>query len=575
MRWLIRRVTRKGKGAVSYEEDIHYGDVLTIGRGSDQAIFIPDMRVALDHAKVTALGGGQYRVESLILAGIRVNSEIVHSATVSAGATLDIGTSRLSLLEPPADFDAGVEISAIDKAEMKAEKEAKAKPTMLTQTWLSKRRPAWLLFAVVAALFIAIPMLAHYSPGFSDTAAKVPGLPDRDSWQAGNLAASHHYFGSQCTLCHQKAFKWVRDEACARCHAATPAHADPVKFNLPELGDARCAHCHRDHNDTDGLVIKDQILCDECHDDLKAHTKNASPLADVSDFLDEHPEFYVNLPHWNAEGKFEPMRTSLATQGITEASGLKFPHDVHLDSAGINSPNGKKRLICASCHVPDAGGAIMKEVDYEPMCQECHRLDFDIREPERQVPHGKIAEIQYMLDEFYARRALEGGYGDAAAPPQVQTRRRPGVQLSRQEQIEALAWAREKSRRTGDNLFTGRACTVCHTVEPRPEGDERYYIAPVRVAGVWYAKSHFTHLKHETMKCADCHAANESTASSDLLIPGIANCRQCHGGEKAKNLVASTCIACHGYHDSKFLVLAELQARAKKAAASAPAPNGR
>ena len=31
MRWLIRRVLKKGKGAVSYEEDVHYGDVLTIG----------------------------------------------------------------------------------------------------------------------------------------------------------------------------------------------------------------------------------------------------------------------------------------------------------------------------------------------------------------------------------------------------------------------------------------------------------------------------------------------------------------------------------------------------------------
>jgi len=53
MRWLIRRVTRKGKGSVAYEEDIHYGDVLTVGRGADQAIFVPDLRVALEHARIT------------------------------------------------------------------------------------------------------------------------------------------------------------------------------------------------------------------------------------------------------------------------------------------------------------------------------------------------------------------------------------------------------------------------------------------------------------------------------------------------------------------------------------------
>jgi hypothetical protein len=56
MRWLIRKVGRKGKGQVSYEDDVHYGDVLTIGRGADQAIFLPDLRAALAHARVRAQG---------------------------------------------------------------------------------------------------------------------------------------------------------------------------------------------------------------------------------------------------------------------------------------------------------------------------------------------------------------------------------------------------------------------------------------------------------------------------------------------------------------------------------------
>ena len=37
MRWLIRRVTRQAKSGAAFEEDIHYGDVLTLGRGADQA----------------------------------------------------------------------------------------------------------------------------------------------------------------------------------------------------------------------------------------------------------------------------------------------------------------------------------------------------------------------------------------------------------------------------------------------------------------------------------------------------------------------------------------------------------
>ncbi len=538
--------------------------MLTVGRGSDQAIFVPDLKVALEHARLTALGNGQYKVESQILAGVRVNGAATQNVNAGPGTQVEIGGTRLTLLEPSGDFDAAVEVATIDQAEKQAASEAKSLPTALGQTWLARRLPSWLLFTLIAGLMVLLPMAAHYSQKLAAFEAHSP-LPTRDAWQAGELAASHKFFGAQCNLCHEKAFRWVRDESCARCHAATRAHADPVKFNLPALGEARCAHCHRDHNGTDGLIIRDQVLCSECHSDLRQETANATTLGDVEDFGDAHPQFSVNLPQWDANGAFAPVRTSLATPRIEEQSGLKFPHDAHLDPKGINAPDGKKVLSCASCHQPDAGGAAMKPIDFEPMCQECHRLDFDIREPQRQVPHGKIAEIQFMLDEFYARRALEGGYGDAAAPPQVQQRRRPGQALSRQEQAEALAWAREKSRKVGEDLFTGRACTVCHTVALRPDAENPWYVAPVRVNGIWYAKAAFTHAKHEAnMKCGDCHAAADSKASSDLLIPGIDNCRQCHGGEGARDKVASTCIACHGYHDSEFLVLSELQARARE-----------
>mgnify|MGYP002144107037 CR=1 FL=1 len=38
------------------------------------------------------------------------------------------------------------QVSTIDKAELKALKDAKALPTSLAQTWLSKRRPSWIVF---------------------------------------------------------------------------------------------------------------------------------------------------------------------------------------------------------------------------------------------------------------------------------------------------------------------------------------------------------------------------------------------------------------------------------------------
>src|SRR5579864_3601055 len=157
MRWLIRRVLKKGKGAVSYEEDIHYGDVLTIGRAADQAIFLPDLRVALNHARITLLASGQYKIESLILAGIRVDGQIAYTTTAAAGAVTEIGNTRLTLLDAPQDFDGGIEISTLDKTEQKAEKERRAKPTRLTQTSLSKRKPSWLLFVGILLFGLALP----------------------------------------------------------------------------------------------------------------------------------------------------------------------------------------------------------------------------------------------------------------------------------------------------------------------------------------------------------------------------------------------------------------------------------
>ncbi len=549
MRWLIRRVLKKGKGTVSYEEDVHYGDLLTIGRAADQAIFLPDLRAALNHAQVTLLAGGQYRVESLILAGIRVNGEITYNTIVATNSIIEIGNTRITLLEAPQDFDAAVEVSLLDKGEQSAAQAKRAKPTALEQTWISKRRPSWILFLTTLLFGLVLPMLGHYVPGFGEMLRRSP-LPSSNSWSPGELDAAHHFFSQDCTRCHETAFLQVRDHACLACHTNTHAHADPVKFNLPQLGNATCRSCHQDHQGARDLIRADQRLCADCHANLKSRTQNTSQLEDVMDFATGHPQFNLDLPAWDSNGQFAPQRTRLDI-GTKENSGLKFNHLKHLSEKGLNTPTGHKSLTCANCHTPQAGGAKMQPVAFEAMCHDCHRLSFDTLAPEREVPHGKVAEVVYMLDEFYAKRALEGGYDDAQSPAIVQERRRPGSPpLSRQQQQEALAWAREKTRTVTESLFTGRACTTCHKVTAPKNPGDTWQIAPVRVAGVWYASANFTHAKHTTLDCEKCHDARQSQVSADLLIPGIGNCRTCHAGAYAKDKVATTCIACHDFHRS-------------------------
>jgi hypothetical protein len=555
MRWLIRRVLKKGKNSVSYEEDIHYGEILTIGRASDQAIFLPDLRAALNHATVTSLGGDQFRVESLIVAGIRVNGEITYSTTVGAGAVIEIGNARLTLIDARGDWDAAVEVATIDKSEQAELVARLKKPTSLRQTWISKRWTSWAGFLIVLALALILPAATHFVPGLN-TVLKYSPLPSIAAWNPGELDAAHRVFASDCKTCHEHAFLMVRDSACTTCHKTTKAHADPIKFNMSELGETRCASCHKDHNGQRGMVSTDQRLCSDCHADLKSRSGNASSLANIADFGMAHPEFHVSLPGWSASGEFTP-KSMLWSSGLKENSGLKFDHAKHLKADGLNTPNGRKTLECSNCHVADAGGAAMKPIAFETMCHECHKLGFDTLAPEREVPHAKIEAVIYTLDEFYSRRALEGGYADAKAPGIVQERRRPGSPpLSRQEQVEALAWARDRSREAARSVFTGKACVTCHTVTaPNPSNPE-WRIDPVRVAGIWYAKARFSHARHATSECIDCHAgAASSTASNDLLIPGIDNCRQCHAGSHATDKVESTCIACHDFHRSDVLTM--------------------
>ena len=614
MRWLVRRVHRKGKGQLSYEEDVHYGDTLTIGRGADQAIFLTDLRAALHHARVTVSGRGKYRVESLIVAGIRVNGGIVQQATLGPGATIEIGATRIELVEPPEDFEGAVDVSVIERGEQEDQARQQSLPTTLRETWLGKRSGSWLLASLILLLFLALPIAAHYLPSVDSLLRSTP-LPSRAAWEAGELASAHHFFGQQCGTCHgAEPFKWVRDETCLSCHGAIAAHADPARFDLPQLGEARCAHCHRDHNGPDGLVRNDQALCTSCHVGLSEHVaavatrapntatdptaraagtatdsgpasaasnlpasddsavataaasgRAATPaLPDVGDFGSAHPEFRVTLADWDANGAYAPRRVDLGSTDLAERSGLSFPHDVHLASAGVRAPDGGARVLqCASCHAPEPGGAKMQPVDFETMCQDCHRLTFDVTEPTRQVPHGKVAEILFMLDEFYARRALEGEIKDPTAPPNVRARRRPGQPVTREIRQEALTWARDKARRVGESLFTGTACSQCHTVsagsDAATEPGSAWTIAPVRVAGEWFPKAHFTHARHATMQCTDCHAATTSTSSRDVLLPGIADCRTCHAGaDGGDNRLSSTCTACHGYHESGELLLKDL-----------------
>src|SRR5262249_46462296 len=162
---------------------------------------------------------------------------------------------------------------------------------------------------------------------------------------------------------------------------------------------------------------------------------------------------------------------------------------------------------------------------------------------------GDVEKVAVMLREFYARLIL--GDVPAGVTPQDLPRMRPGAVLSSQERRASLKLADQKAAQALDELFTEQpdkpreVCIKCHQVSPKPDG-AGWNVAQVRFARVWMPESLFSHAKHATEDCVKCHNVKESGKASDVAMPDIAICRECHVGAKpVEGKVTSDCSLCH------------------------------
>lgn len=533
MRSLIRFVTRTASGASESRDKLHDGEVLTLGRATDQVLHLQDRRVALEHARI-AKRGSHIVLSALADAAVTVNGALVRETRLAVGDVIEIGANRLTLFEPPAGIDLAVAFELVASAPVEEIAPA-ARVLRLADTALAKRWPAWTLAGITLVLALLIPAAGLLSPGGRASLHRAP-LPDDRWWSSGPLALAHHKLEARCESCHEIAFVRVRDQACLACHASMLHRHAAAHGIRVDLEHRRCATCHAEHNEPALLVRRDDELCSGCHADLQT-TVGGAPLRTIgnaTDFLLEHPDF------------------SVARRVNT---GLKFAHDVHLDVRGIRSPTGKRVLGCASCHVPEPGGARMRPIRMERDCAECHRLDFDPADPERQVPHGSAAAALTTLVEYYSAKYLQG-YPDPLASTPGAEWRRPGARLSAEERAATLRRAREKALSVARDLFERRTCTTCHAVERMDDGAKGvlWSVAPVTVTAAWMPNARFDHSRHGTAltKCATCHDALHSKQAEDVLMPGIAVCRTCHAGAHPPAdkplLIASGCASCHAFH---------------------------
>jgi predicted CXXCH cytochrome family protein len=298
-----------------------------------------------------------------------------------------------------------------------------------------------------------------------------------------------------------------------------------------------------------------------CHSDLKTQDGQPGVAAKIRSFTDGHPEFAA-------------VRTGQADPG-----GIKLNHKVHLKK-DLRGPNGNVTLQCSDCHRPfgargpssygrSAGfesidqirpqegsrhfvvNAYMAPVNYYEHCSGCHPLDFDARIGEP-APHKPPAVVREFLTRMYTGY-IQGHAGELRSPsiaparvprlaPEPTARNQADWVVSRVEVAERLLWA--------------QACKLCHTPSSSPSGAAIPEVREARITTRWLPNGEFSHSAHAEVACTECHSqASSSERSSEILVPGIQVCRQCHNPQ---NTAAGTaCFECHQYHDwSKEVVKA-------------------
>ena len=552
MKTKLATITRNKKGEPVSTEQTVVAETLRIGRGGDCKLHLADPRIALFHAEIICGVDGVSYIEAR--GGVvSIDDSFERAAKLKPGQRILVGPFEVIVLPAQRDVDLVLSIEMIDPLKDDLEAVKSHVTAGLKSTWLSKRAFSWLAGATVLLVFLAWPVLSALERGHGKAPA-TSALAADASWDVGPLSSAHTSFGSNCSACHQQPFVHVTNGACEDCHKQIGWHfaldtKEAKAVHTGVFGDTRCSSCHLDHKGPLGLVRSDSPLCTDCHQNLKSRHPQTT-VADVAEFSKDHPPFKPSMLLPGKTGAAAIVRIAQDDKKrFVEASGLKFPHDVHMSPKGLRGQNGNVKMECKNCHVPDETGTRFKPVTMGEHCQSCHSLEFEPKSTNRQVPHGKVADVLATLQEYYAQAALTDAPIDVVLEDGI---KRPGQRVGETRREAALTWAGNKAEKITQELFEVRVCFECHDIK---RGDVtadpalRWQIAPIAITRHWLPKARFPHSRHDTYKCTSCHDVAGSKKSADIAIPDIKNCRECHGGNVvSKDKAPGTCETCHGFH---------------------------
>ena len=381
----------------------------------------------------------------------------------------------------------------------------------------------------------------------------------RQAFEPGPVSAAHALFGIRCEACHDGAVqaavvppRWqaATDAACQRCHRE--ADHETNQTSTPA-----CGSCHTEHRGQKALAAVPAATCVACHGQLDAHVKGAPRVVGtdaraIRGFADGHPEFAV----WTSrDGDARRVRLD-ATPPPADGTQLMLNHKQHLQ-ARLRGPTGPAQLACGDCHeggfearpagdgaspadapdlAPAEKPAYMAPVRYARHCASCHPNTFDPRFPDMPAPHERPEVIHAFLRGLSADHAM--AHPDALADPRRQILGREAAVSSSGE------WTSRQVAEAERFLFRdAKRCAECHTLS-WAEGASLPTVAPTRAPVRWLPQSRFDHGTHRLLACGECHAAETSERTTDVLMPRAGTCRSCHRPEGA----ADRCSECHTYH---------------------------
>ena len=533
------------------------GRGLAIGRDAANDIHLPDLAVEPRHA-VMALGSdGQVKVEAVGTLGFDHDGKSVTVANIDArtGGELQFASYRIAISR-----DGDAVLLTLRQVDSNAQASAvfdEKRSFTLANVLPGRRMMAWVLALVVLAAFLIVPVASNLSRGDDSK------VINEKSWNPGSLSLVHHSLENNCTACHVKPFESVRDASCQSCHKSVHDHAPMVRMagargeypwgqailwkvaqTFGKPGPGGCVDCHSEHAGAGRMEPTRQEFCASCHGDLKTRLTDTK-LVDAADFGTSHPQFKVVTATQPGQAAFQ--RVSLDANP-RESNGLIFPHKMHLDPLGgvakmaASLPErgyGNSGMVCADCHRPVEQGVRFKAIDMERDCEGCHSLVYDQYGPYfRTLRHGDVGQTIADLRATGPSRSF--------IRPIIAGRMTPGGQDSGQimQQYVPPALNGDPVARA---FSRGGLCGECHI--PALQGG--FGITPVKLTERYITKGWFDHRSHTQAKCSVCHSAQSSSESSDILMPGIAQCRSCHMGESAHVAdVPSSCAMCHSYHST-------------------------